>query len=111
MPSDLPDFAKQPWPLPEPPQGGPPTRPQQPDALTQKIGETHQGVQNLQALLEQPEADAPSKIDIMVDLLETIAGQQKSLAENLTLLFYRQNEMFRAMAMRIPPPPQARQDG
>jgi hypothetical protein len=100
----LPGFAQQPWNLPEPPKGGEPTRPPQPDALTTKIGETHQGVQNLQALLERPEADAPSKIDVMLELLETIAGQQKALTEGMELLFYRQNELFRAMALKIPPP-------
>lgn len=104
-PSDLPEFAQKPWTLPEPPQGGPPTRPEQPDALTQQIGETHQGVQNLQALLEQPEADAPSKIDVIMELLETIAGQQKTLTEGLDLLFYRQNALFRAAGQTIPPPP------
>lgn len=107
MPSnDLPDYAQQPWPLPEPPQGGPPTRPRQPDALTTQIGETHQGVQALQVLLQQPEADAPSKIDVMVDLLETIAGQQKALLDGLSLLFQRQHELFRAMALQVPAPSQ-----
>ncbi len=101
----LPSFAKAPWPSPEPPKGGEPTRPPQPDALTTKIAETHQGVQNLQTLLETPDPDSPSKMDIVVDLLETIAGQMKSLSEGLELLFYRQNELFKAMSMRVPPPP------
>ena len=104
--TDLPDYAKAPWPEPDPPKGTPPRTAPPPDPLTTQIGETHQGVQALQALLEQPEE--PSKMDVAIDLLETIAGQQKAVLEGLDLLFYRQNELFRAMALRIPPPPGTR---
>lgn len=107
MPSktELPDYAKEPWPEPS---SSPTSRPEprqapQPDPLATQISETHEGVQALQVLLEKPED--PSKIDIAIDLLETISGQLKTLNQGLDLLFYRQNELFRTMALKIPAPP------
>lgn len=109
MPSpDLPDYAKQSWSEPDPSTTTPPRLAPKPgpDPLTTRITETHAGVQNLQVLLQQPED--PSKIDVAIDLLQTISGQMKGLSDGLDLLFYRQNELFRAMGKTIPARP--RQD-
>lgn len=111
MPDDtstesLPEYARKPWPEPEPvvPISPRPMAPP-PDPDGQTIQRIDQGVEALQVLLKEPGGDEPSKMDVAIDLLETISGQMKSLLQGMDLFFYRQNELFRAMGQKIPPPP------
>jgi hypothetical protein len=105
----LPGFAQAPWPQPPRPQGAPPILVPA-DEMKQQIAETHGGVRRLQTLLDPPETpDEKGRLDIIVDLLETIAGQQRSLNERLSWTIQRQASMMKdldltmkALNLRIP---------
>jgi hypothetical protein len=103
----LPKFAQAPWPQPPRPQGAPPILVPPPDEITQKISETHGGVQRLQTLLDPIEIpNEKGKLDTIIDLLETVVGQQRTLTERLSWMLQRQASVMKALNLRIPNPDQ-----
>lgn len=91
MSTETPDWTADPWSLPPDPQpstGTSSTSPAGPAEPPGILGRIDQGVQALQSLLEEPE-DGPSKIDQIVDLLETVVENQRVLAETLGRLDLR----------------------
>jgi len=103
----LPKFAQAPWPQPPRPQGAPPVLVSPPDEITQKISETHGGVQRLQTLLDPIEIpNEKGKLDTIIDLLETVVGQQRTLTERLSWMLQRQALVMKALDLRMPNPDQ-----
>jgi hypothetical protein len=83
----LPEYARELWPIPESSNAEPPILATAEDPLEEVIHDTHQGVKNLQALLKDAvEPEDGGQVETIIDLLEQLVNGQKQLQLSLGAL-------------------------